>query len=165
MRVPHIALSHDGRLVAVALSLRTDDSSTRMGVIRLLQWPTLAPVKELRSAGGVTRLAFGNRDDAFASVTADGTIQVWSAEGEELARIPTTLVTTALAFSKDDRRIIALSRGSVTRYLWRLDDLSDAVCQRVDMNLTARQWEQYVPEIYRAEVGSLRCVCAGRPCE
>jgi WD40 repeat protein len=135
------------------------------GVIRLLRWPHLAEVRSWPYQGSASKLAFSRDGASLVAASADGAMRIWNTStGEELSRIYAAEPLIDVAFSTDGRRLIAVSRMNVMRYLWKVEDLTAEVCRLADRNLSQQEWDQYVPKDYGTTGMSSRCVCPDRPC-
>lgn len=113
---PSLALSHDGRLLAVA--------TMPMGTARVVPLAgEPAPFADGDSPGGVTCLAFAPDGRSLAGGCADGTVRVWGFGHPRWRTLrPAGQSITAVAISPDVRTVAAAStegKGGVIR-LWDL---------------------------------------------
>jgi WD40 repeat protein len=133
-----VALSPDGRLVAVArkLSLVVSDVRTR------------TPILEVPH--GFWRVAFDTQSALLVGTGDDLAVQVWDIrKRRQLARRPLSSEFEAewstVAFTHDGRRILTYDNNvDATLWIWRDEDLLRELCKSVTQNLTPDQWREYV---------------------
>lgn len=164
-RVAEAVQSHDGRMLAVAEQNAAGGPHASDSTVRLLQWPSLSPIRSWLHQGSVLRLAFSPTDKQLLSAAGDGTLRVWdSATGAEAARIASSEPPINVAFSMDGRRLIAVGRTWVQWRQWILGDLAAEACRRAEQSLTQQEWSAYVTGDYGTVGENYRCACRNLPC-
>ncbi|WNZ26225.1 hypothetical protein HJG54_27665 [Leptolyngbya sp. NK1-12] len=132
--VTAVAFSPDGQFIATASRDRT---------ARIWNVSTNREVMKLSHRKMVVAIAYSNNGQFIATASGQ-TAQVWDAKsGQQVALMYHKRAVSAVAFSPDDQSLATASRDGIAR-IWRVANLREIACQRLDRNLTAEEWEQYV---------------------
>ncbi len=96
--------------------------------------------------GGILSIAFNHDGTVLASASNDGSILLWDLlrlESEPRILISNELDVTDIAFWENDQLVV---RSGGVVHLWdtSLEQLADAVCDRVWRNLTRDEWTQFI---------------------
>ena len=88
-----------------------------------------------------------NADRTLAATTLGGNVAVWDLEtGERLANWSTEAHVSRLCFlAGDDAVVMGGNNNQATVRRWRTSDLVGEACGRLTRNLTAQEWETYLP--------------------
>ena len=96
-------------------------------------------------------LAFSRDGHQIASGGQDGTLQLWSFDGERSPGPPVVWKghdsqILALSFTADGKELISTGSNDTVRH-WPLqtEDLIRLACQKAGRNLTKEEWESNVP--------------------
>jgi WD40 repeat protein len=91
-----------------------------------------------------------NADESrILTASADGTARVWDAEtGAELVTLSghTASVWQAIWNDDESRILTASDDGTVRQYYARMEDLSEAACQRAPRNMKEGEWRRFMGE-------------------
>jgi WD40 repeat protein len=134
-----VAFSPDGKVIATASSDKT---------VRVWDAATGSLRSRLMHEGPVHAVVFSPDGKAIATASHNRMAGVWDvATGKLLARLAHEGPVYAVAFSPDGKEI-ATASGDGTAFLvpWRPEGLLDAVCSRLDRNLTRDEWTRYLGE-------------------
>jgi WD40 repeat protein/energy-coupling factor transporter ATP-binding protein EcfA2 len=112
-------------------------------------WQAKRPGKYLDSKTPDTSfLAASANAKHLASVSSNGTVQVWSIEGRDPYSEPVRLrgVFKSLAFTPDGNGLWTVDNAGLLQH-WTLEteELLETACKAVGRNLTEREWKQYIP--------------------
>lgn len=120
---------------------------------RIELWQANHPGKYLASkATDISLLAASPRANHLASISSNGTVQVWSIEGRDPYPEPVRLrgVFKSLAFTSDGNGLWTLDNaGLLQRWTLGTDTLLNIACKAAGRNLTEREWKQYISESYQ----------------
>lgn len=117
------------------------------GTLVLLD-PTSDELVELRRFGGSSRgvysVAFSPTGDMIAAGSKDGTVSLWSIEGELLATLPHGGIIWSVDFSPDGARVLSTSSLGTAR-LWpvSLSELSEAAAPRLTRRFLPHEVSKY----------------------
>jgi WD40 repeat protein len=92
----------------------------------------------------VVDAAFDSTGQHVATLTKSA-VHLWdAAAGREIGRLPVDEELASVAFSANDRFVVAGGGGRLVRvFPWRAEDLIGEVCSRLTHNLTPSQWTTY----------------------
>jgi WD40 repeat protein len=116
---------------------------------RIELWQANRPGKYLDSkAPDISLLAASPRANHLASISSNGTVQVWSTEGRDPYSEPVRLrgVFKSFAFTSDGKALWTVDNAELLQH-WTLDTdkLIETACKAVGRNLTELEWKQYIP--------------------
>ena len=126
-----LAFSADGRIVAVAgddVKLFATDSGKRLTTVA-----TSSPLRTIALSRDGRKLLVATEDSIVRLLDVRGEVT------EEILRIPFASLPADVAFDADDRHIITVSGGHISKHLWRRDDLLAAGCAATERQLTAAE--------------------------
>jgi WD40 repeat protein len=138
------SFSADGRYLAASRR----DHQARVWVVTVWDLSRGQSFASFKQEGQVSAVAFS--PDAKYLATAsheDRTARVWEPGGQrEVARVTLNEPVTAVAFSPDGRHFVTgESNGTARVWLWHPEDLIEAACARLTVELTADEWRRYLP--------------------
>ncbi|MFI9840703.1 protein kinase [Nonomuraea sp. NPDC051941] len=121
---------------------------------RIAMWKVQGPAQitpVLRgTTGEIAELAFSQKGDLLASVTADGILQVWDVNAMRRLGGAFNLhgfQITSLAFSPDDSTLYAADWGSVYKIPIGAERIVQDVCRRAGHTLSPADWASFLKDV------------------
>jgi len=147
-----IAFSADGHWIATSQLLSSDPSARtkeQKSNISIWRWPNgPAPIENFQVDTTVNKMSFSSDHRFLITAGAEAFIRVWDKKtGREVGRVNLHRpgVPLAMAFTDDDRRIVAFDQYSVRTAPWSPEDLRKAACERIGRSLSDEEWDRYLP--------------------
>jgi len=150
-----LAVDSAGKRIAL---YRPDDSES---TVRILKTSDGAVDREWTVPSRIHDLRFDNSGEHVLLALKDGSIQVWRVPDRTAVAVHRHDAEASTACFLADERFVASGAWDQTLRIWPWTQrpLVEAVCGRLDRDMTEAEWSQYLPgEPYRAtrEVGTSR---------
>jgi WD40 repeat protein len=156
-----ILFTADGKRVVTANwnFYDSSDRSVRIWEVDGLREVDRLPLLDVERAANVdaseTRLAL-TTDGRYLAIANQGTFRIWDmVTRQEVARWEGSYAT-AIAFSPDEKRLLAENNTTVSVWSWDAQTTMAAACKRLSRNLDAAEWRLYLGD------QPLRKTCADR---
>jgi len=122
------------------------------GIVTLWDVESAKPIGRLaRHTGPVTDVAFSPDDRVLVSSSLDGTVILWDVESDRQVGEPLRAhvgPVNAVAFSPDGKTLVSAGDDHrVIRWNADLESWTEQACAIANRNLTAEEWQQYLPNI------------------
>jgi WD40 repeat protein len=136
--VTAVAYSPDGKFIATA-------SRDRMA--RIWEISSEREVRKISHRKMATAIAYSS-DGKFIATASGRTAQVWDVNsGQQVTLMNHKRAVSAVTFSPDGKFVATASRDGVVRiWIQPAANLQEEACKRLDRNLTAEEWEQYLSQ-------------------
>jgi len=134
------------------------------GIVTLWDVESAKPIGRLaRHTGPVTDVAFSPDDRVLVSSSLDGTVILWDVESDRQVGEPLRAhvgPVNAVAFSPDGKTLVSAGDDHrVIRWNADLESWTEQACAIANRNLTAEEWQQYLPNIpYRETCPGVKLV-------
>jgi hypothetical protein len=138
-------ISVSSRVVAVT---QQSAGGTPLDDLELLEADTLDRIRSLtRVASGVTAIIFDGRGDRIATVSGDGTVDLWDVTtGDHLFTPPAEVsAVREVAFNEDGSRLVVVYEdGRIISHPIELEDAIEIARSRVGRPLTDAECQRYL---------------------
>jgi WD40 repeat protein len=133
-------------LAACVMSRRSGGAAggkadTEVRSIEVWEYPGWKRVVQLEIDEPISELSFSNDAALLFSSTPDGTFRIWDwQQRSQVGSIATQDPVLGMGY-RADQRLVALQAGRLRSYLWREEDLKDALCKAAGRQLTLAEWK------------------------
>lgn len=163
LRKPANGLEHRGSLTNILFSpdgkyLATVSSDNTAHIWR--NWKTHHQEIILKRKEAITGVHFDHASKYLAIASLDGTACMWEVHQDRKTCINNGEPVNAMDLTQDGKYLAVVSDKTARVLLWSREDLTKAACNRLTINVTAEQWQQYLNNSLNSMPDQLKKPCS-----